>query len=429
MADTIETVNTDENVPKREWVSRMRYSRSFLAKLILSDDKIKEYYAILTNALLAFEKTRVSKSRSGDGFYRGRAAYARLAISGKTLCLYLALDPASHQTGRYKLIDSSHKKKYAAVPSKFKIRSGRALNFALKLIAELAENKELIERKKPLEQVQASDYPFEPFESLLARDLIRIIQPRMPQQEAPEEPASAPIEEPVLTGDVKTVPKKKEWVAKLRYSRSFLAKLIQSDKKIKEYYATIATKLLSYDKVKSRLNWTGISFTRGRATIAKITFAGKTLKVNLAVDPALNQSGRYKMKDTSGTKKYAQVPAMIKVKSDGALKFTLSVIDDIAKDQSMPLREPPMLPIQAKHFPYDTFDNLLTRGLIRLLVAKKKPPRYEEDGEDVPTKNGIPGEEGYPVAGANEGEIAGPAEGTGMETTPVPGEGAGEGAG
>ena len=44
MADTIETVNTDENVPKREWVSRMRYSRSFLAKLILSDDKIKEYY-------------------------------------------------------------------------------------------------------------------------------------------------------------------------------------------------------------------------------------------------------------------------------------------------------------------------------------------------------------------------------------------------
>ncbi len=435
MAEELTTVNTDENVPKREWVSRMRYSRSFLAKLILSEDRIKEYYAALTNALLAFEKTRVSKSRSGDGFYRGRAAYARLAISGKTLCLYLALDPASHQTGRYKLIDASHKKKYAAVPSKFKIRSDRALNFALKLIAEVAENKGLIDRKKPLDPVQASDYPFEPFESLLARDLIRIIQPRMPQQQAetPEEEISAPIEEPVATGEIKTIPKKKEWVAKLRYSRSFLAKLIQSDKKIKEYYATIATKLLSYDKVKSRLNWSGISFTRGRTTIAKITFAGKTLKVNLAADPALYQSGRYKMKDTSGTKKYAQVPAMIKVKSDGAVKFTLSVIDDIAVRLALPLREPPMLPIQAKHFPYDTFDNLLTRGLIRLLVAKKKPPRYEEDGEDVPTKKSIPGEDGYPVSGAGEGEIAGPGEGKGAEegekTDKDSSEGAGEGLG
>ena len=433
MAEELTTVNTDEIVPKREWVSRMRYSRSFLAKLILSEDRIKEYYAALTNALLAFEKTRVSKSRSGDGFYRGRAAYARLAISGKTLCLYLALDPASHQTGRYKLIDSSHKKKYAQVPSKFKVRSERALKFALKLIAETAENNGLVERKRPLEPVQASDYPFEPFESLLARDLIRIIQPRMPQQqpETPEEETSAPIEEPIVTGEIKTTPKKKEWVAKLRYSRSFLAKLIQSDKRIKEYYATIATKLLSYDKVKSRLNWSGISFTRGRATIAKITFAGKTLKVNLAADPALYQSGRYKMKDTSGTKKYAQVPAMIKVKSDGAVKFTLSVIDDIAGRLSMPLREPPMLPIQAKHFPYDTFDNLLTRGLIRLLVAKKKPPRYEEDGEDVPTGKGIPGEDGYPVSGAGEGEIAGPGEGKGTEEALGEGtkEGAGEGQG
>ena len=168
MADTITTVNTDEIVPKREWVSRMRYSRSFLAKLILSEDRIKEYYAVLTNALLAFEKTRVSKSRSGDGFYRGRAAYARLAISGKTLCLYLALDP-DKVDGKYK-VEKIDSQKYAAVPCLYRIINDRRVKYAMELITVACERLELKKREVPLK-----DYvmPYETIEELLEKGSIK----------------------------------------------------------------------------------------------------------------------------------------------------------------------------------------------------------------------------------------------------------------
>lgn len=425
MAEETTIVQGDKSVFKREWVSRMRYVRSFAAKLILSDDKTKDFYATLVNKLLSYDKTRISKSRTGEGFYFGRAAYARIGISGKTLCLYLALDPSLYSWGRYKLTDVSGKKKYAHVPGKLKIKSARALKYALKLVDILAEERAFRPRKKPIEEVKASDYPFEPFETLLARDLIRIIRPRLPQEQSPETPEEESAVEPVVesaanTQTVKRKPGDAAWVSKLRYSRSFLAKLILSDKRIKEYYAAIATKLLSYDKVKSRLSWSGISFTRGRATLAKVTFAGKTLKINLATDPNKHQTGRYKMKDDGGKKKYAQVPASVKVRSDGATRFVLSVIDEIAGDMSLALRDPAMTPIRAKDFPYDTFNNLLARGLIRLLVAEKKPPKYVKGGPDVPTGAAVPGEDGYPVLGA-EGEKAG--EGAGV----VPGEGEGEG--
>ena len=221
MAEETTVVQGDKSVFKREWVSRMRYVRSFAAKLILSDDKIKDFYVALVNKLLSYDKTRISKSRSGEGFYFGRGAYARIAISGKTLCLYLALDPALYNQGRYKLIDASGKKKYARVPGKLKIKSARALKYALKLIDELAEEKAFRPRKKPLEEVKASDYPFEPFETLLARDLIRIIRPRSPEEQAKETPEDDVAVEPVAeSAAIRQVVERKPgdagWVKKLR---------------------------------------------------------------------------------------------------------------------------------------------------------------------------------------------------------------------
>ena len=56
----------------------------------------------------------------------------------------------------------------------------------------------------------------------------------------------------------------RDWVAKLRYSRSFTAKLVVSDLAVKEYYASVATALLSYERVRARVGWSGITFTRGR---------------------------------------------------------------------------------------------------------------------------------------------------------------------
>lgn len=51
-----------------------------------------------------------------------------------------------------------------------------------------------------------------------------------------------------------------DWIDKLRYSRSFVAKLILSDNAVKEYYAAITARLLSYQKVRSKTGWNGVSF-------------------------------------------------------------------------------------------------------------------------------------------------------------------------
>ena len=87
-----------------------------------------------------------------------------------------------------------------------------------------------------------------------------------------------------------------EWVSKLRYSRSFMAKLLLSEPETKEYYAALTTRLLSYDKIRSRLSWSGVRYSAGKKVIAKIVFGGKTLNVFFALDAADYSEGRYKLK-------------------------------------------------------------------------------------------------------------------------------------
>lgn len=162
------------------------------------------------------------------------------------------------------------------------------------------------------------------------------------------------------------------WVTKLRYSRSFLAKLILSNNKIKEYYSAIATKLLSYDKVKSRTTWAGVSFVHGKTSVARFSFSGKTLCVYLATDPAKHAEGKFKVIDVSNKKSYALLPSKLKVKSEGAAKAAVAIIDEIATELSFELKFPVPPPISAKNFPTDTFENLVTRGLIRHVYEQHK---------------------------------------------------------
>ena len=387
---------------KTEWVSKLRYSRSFTAKLILSDDKIKQFFADLANALLSYDKTRASRSRTGESFFYGRKQFARLAYSGKTLCLYLSVDPEEYCKGKYKFRDVSHKKKYAAVPAKLKVKSAGACKYALSVIKKVFDER-YSPRKKPIDPVLASDYPFEPFESLLARDLIRVILPKTPAVP----PAETPPEDAIVSPSRPAV-----WLDKLRYSRSFLAKLIMSDVKVKEFYAELATKLLSYDKVKSRLSWSGIGFSHGKTPVAKINFSGKTLCLYLAVDPSAYKKGRYSFTDAGKVKKYAQVPAKIKLKSGRAVAFAIEVIEKLAAEKDFSLREPALMPILAKNFPYDTFDNLLARGLIRLIRTTKKELNRSAKVENVYGQD----ENGKPVlgeGGEKVGEVVTGKEGEG----------------
>lgn len=157
------------------------------------------------------------------------------------------------------------------------------------------------------------------------------------------------------------------WTDKLRYDRSFLAKLALSDDNVKQFYADIATELLSYDKVKSRTRWSGVAFSFGRNTFARIAIVGKTLSVYLAVEPTDNQEGKYRARNVGDVKKYEKTPSMYKVKSEGALRNVIKLIGEIAARMGLTVRETLPEPVSPKDFPSDNFGNLVTRGLIRLL--------------------------------------------------------------
>ena len=62
-----------------------------------------------------------------------------------------------------------------------------------------------------------------------------------------------------------------------RYNRSFEARLIQSEDRVKKYYSELKNELLSYSRVSSRMSWQHDGYRRSRPIEAKFVFRGKTL--------------------------------------------------------------------------------------------------------------------------------------------------------
>ena len=161
-----------------------------------------------------------------------------------------------------------------------------------------------------------------------------------------------------------------EWVGRLQYEKSFLAKLALADDNVRNYYAILATRYLSYDKVKSRTGWAGVSFSHRRNKLAMITINGKTLCLYLAIDPETITEGKFRTKDTSALKKYEDTPVLLKIKSGGALRYALKLIEEQTRKQDIEYKKNLPAPITAKSLPKDTFDNLVASGMIRMIRGR-----------------------------------------------------------
>ena len=161
-----------------------------------------------------------------------------------------------------------------------------------------------------------------------------------------------------------------EWVGRLQYEKSFLAKLALADDNVRNYYAILATRYLSYDKVKSRTGWAGVSFSHRRNKLAMITINGKTLCLYLAIDPSTITEGKFRTKDTSVLKKYEDTPVLLKIKSGGALRYALKLIEEQTRKQDIEYKKNLPAPITAKSLPKDTFDNLVASGMIRMIRGR-----------------------------------------------------------
>jgi len=147
----------------------MSYNKSFTAAVIQSDDEIKGWYSDVKNALLSYGvKSRMSWKR--ESFNKGRDCVAKMVMRGKTLCLYLATDPAKYADTKYKVEEASTAA-YADTPCLFRIKNDRRAKYALDLIAEaLAETCE----KNAKYEEEDFRLPFEETEALVEKGLIKV---------------------------------------------------------------------------------------------------------------------------------------------------------------------------------------------------------------------------------------------------------------
>ena len=160
----------------------LKLSRSFTAKLILASFESKEYFAQLSNALLAHKKVKCHIGWNDAVFNRGRTKIAKMTLRGKTLWLFLPLE-AEKQEEKYRCVDQSDKVKYQAVPCGMKIKSGRGVKRALELIQKVAEQNGL-SPAPPARLFAAAEYPEDSVKNLIARDLIRVYpkQKKLPEE-------------------------------------------------------------------------------------------------------------------------------------------------------------------------------------------------------------------------------------------------------
>ncbi len=149
----------------------MRYRKSYMARLIQSDDELKECYEFVKNELLSYKKVKSRVSWNNESFNAGRIKCAKLAIRGKVLWLYLNLDPAEYKESKYFFTDFSEKSKYNDVPLGMKLRSDRSMKHAGELIADMMQKLglERFDREK-----EKYELPYEENEALVERDLIKV---------------------------------------------------------------------------------------------------------------------------------------------------------------------------------------------------------------------------------------------------------------
>ncbi len=149
-----------------------RYKRSFRAKIIESADAVKESYFALKNALLSYAGVNSQINWSNDRFFMAGETVARISVRGKTLCLYLDLDPAAYPASVYHQRAVGDTKQYEKTPMMVKVKSATALKRALQLVAILMERLGTVSvERAPVDY--AEEFAFRSQEELIQEGLIK----------------------------------------------------------------------------------------------------------------------------------------------------------------------------------------------------------------------------------------------------------------
>ena len=103
---------------------------------------------------------------------------------------------------------------------------------------------------------------------------------------------------------------------------------------------------------------------------------GKSLALNLALDPKEYNVNKYHFTDMSEDPKYQELPMLLKVRSERSLKYALELIDEVMRKLGIEQGEVPTVDY---HMPYESNAALAERGLVKLIL----PAGVKLDGTSV----------------------------------------------
>lgn len=117
--------------PSAEKIVRIPFEK----RIVSADKVMKDHFNELKSEILSYGvKSRVSNS--GDTFRLHTVTFVKITIAGKSLKLYLALNPKDYKDSTLPIADASKKAIYKEIPLVFKVKSELSVRRAKQLIAE-----------------------------------------------------------------------------------------------------------------------------------------------------------------------------------------------------------------------------------------------------------------------------------------------------
>ena len=166
--------------------TRIKPKMSFEMRLRVADDDIKRFYSDIKNELLSYGiHDRISRHR--ENFNQGRINICRMVINGKTLKVYLAVDPESIDKRYFHHTDVGHRKGLVELPTMINVRSKVAARKVKELIVLMMES--LVISKKPYEEVDfAKDLTVDGFTTVECKGYDYLVEKSMTLDKAKEYP-------------------------------------------------------------------------------------------------------------------------------------------------------------------------------------------------------------------------------------------------
>ena len=118
--------------------------KTFAEKIVESEQTTKDQYSQLKSLLISYGmKSRVAKSN--ETFRFKKQLFVKITVQGKSLKVFLALNPDDYVGTKFPIKDMSYKASYSEVPLLIKVRSNLSFKRAKILVEELMAKKGILQ--------------------------------------------------------------------------------------------------------------------------------------------------------------------------------------------------------------------------------------------------------------------------------------------